>query len=121
MLKPVIAATAMLAIAGSTFVYAQQGLRLSRLPRRRPAPSIAISSVPTMCPRSPMRASQRSRPDSNSTPDQTKNWPAFEQALRNMVQLRIDRMQARQAAEQQDQSQTPGVSRSTGWRSAPTP
>jgi hypothetical protein len=41
------------------------------------------------------------------TPDQTKNWPAFEAALRNMVQLRIDRIKARQAAQQQDQAQTP--------------
>ena len=27
------------------------------------------------------------------TPDQAKNWPAFEQALRDMVQLRAQRMQ----------------------------
>ena len=29
------------------------------------------------------------------TPDQAKNWPPFEQALRDMAQLRIERMQAR--------------------------
>ncbi len=38
--------------------------------------------------------------------DQAKNWPAFEAALRNMVQLRLERIKARQAAQQQDQ--TPG-------------
>src|SRR5271154_6369209 len=40
------------------------------------------------------------------TPNQAKNWPAFEQALRDMAQLRIQRMQARQAAEQQSQAQS---------------
>ncbi len=40
------------------------------------------------------------------TPDQAKNWPAFEQALRDMAQLRMERRQAREAAEQQ-QSQPP--------------
>jgi hypothetical protein len=34
------------------------------------------------------------------TPDQAKNWPPFEQALRDMAQLRIQRMQARQAGDQ---------------------
>jgi hypothetical protein len=38
------------------------------------------------------------------TPDQAKNWPAFEQALREMAQLRIERRQARQAAAQQGQT-----------------
>jgi hypothetical protein len=37
------------------------------------------------------------------TPDQAKNWPAFEQALRDMAQMRIARSQAR---EQQAQSPT---------------
>ena len=37
------------------------------------------------------------------TPDQAKNWPAFEQAVREMAQLRIQRIQARQAREQQNQ------------------
>src|SRR5262249_54354135 len=35
------------------------------------------------------------------TPDQEKNWPAFETALRGMVTLRIERIKARQAASQQ--------------------
>ena len=40
------------------------------------------------------------------TPDQAKNWPAFEQALRDMAQLRIQRMQARASAASQQQGQT---------------
>ena len=35
------------------------------------------------------------------TPDQTKNWPQFEQAVRDLVQLRVQRLQARQASNQQ--------------------
>ena len=35
------------------------------------------------------------------TPDQAKNWPQFEQAVRDLVQLRIQRLQARQAGYQQ--------------------
>src|SRR5580692_2821447 len=35
------------------------------------------------------------------TPDQVKNWPPFEQAMRDMVQLRIQRIQARQSGDQQ--------------------
>lgn len=48
------------------------------------------------------------------TPDQAKNWPPFEQALREAAQLRLERLQARmqqpngapadQAAPQQDQA-----------------
>jgi hypothetical protein len=37
------------------------------------------------------------------TPDQAKNWPPFEQALRDMVQLRVQRVQAREARDQQQQ------------------
>ena len=35
------------------------------------------------------------------TPDQAKNWPPFEQALRDMAQLRIQRIQTRLSGEQQ--------------------
>jgi hypothetical protein len=40
------------------------------------------------------------------TPDQAKNWPAFEQTLRDMAQLRAQRRAAREANEQ-NPSQTP--------------
>jgi zinc resistance-associated protein len=35
------------------------------------------------------------------TPDQEKNWPAFETAVRNLAQLRVDRIKAREAGAQQ--------------------
>lgn len=40
------------------------------------------------------------------TSDQAKNWPAFEQALRDMAQLRIQRRLAREAGNQQSQTST---------------
>ena len=39
------------------------------------------------------------------TPDQAKNWPAFEQAVRDMAQLRIERIKAREAQDQQQSQQ----------------
>jgi hypothetical protein len=106
MLKPVIAATAMLAIAGSTFVYAQQGgYRGFRDggPRFEHRHRLSADDVSAFADAriAALKAGLE------LTSDQTKNWPAFEAALRNMVQLRIDRIKARQAAQQQDQAQTP--------------
>jgi hypothetical protein len=105
MLKPVIAATAMLAIAGSTFVYAQQGgYRGFRDggPRFEHRHRLSADDVSAFADAriAALKAGLE------LTSDQTKNWPAFEAALRNMVQLRIDRIKARQAAQQQDQTQT---------------
>src|SRR3984957_11477877 len=104
MLKPVIAATAMLAIAGSTFVYAQQGgyrgfrdggARFEHRHRLSADDVSAFADARIAALKAGLEL----------TPDQTKNWPAFETALRNMVQLRIDRIKARQAAQPQDQAQ----------------
>jgi hypothetical protein len=106
MLKPVIAATAMLAIAGSTFVYAQQGgyrgfrdggPRFEQRHRFSADDVAAFADARIAALKAGLEL----------TPDQAKNWPAFETALRNMVQLRLDRIKARQAAQQQDQTQTP--------------
>lgn len=107
MLKPVIAATAMLAIAGSTFVYAQQGGYRGfrdggpRLEHRHRLSADDVSAF------ADARVAAL-KAGLELTPDQAKSWPAFEAALRNMVQLRIDRIKARQAAQQQDQSHAPG-------------
>jgi zinc resistance-associated protein len=109
MLKPVIAATAILAIAGSTFVYAQQGgYRGFRDggPRFEHRHRLSAEDVSAFADAriAALKAGLE------LTPDQAKNWPAFETALRNMVQLRLDRIKARQAAQQQDQTQTPPTS-----------
>ena len=106
MLKPVIAATAMLAIAGSTFVYAQQGgYRGFRDGGQRFEHRHRLSADDVSAFADARIAALKAGLE--LTPDQTKNWPAFETALRSMVQLRIDRIKARQAAQPQDQTQTP--------------
>jgi hypothetical protein len=107
MLKPVIAATAALAIAGSTLVYAQQrfdghggfgngGPRAEHQHRHLSADDVAALADARIA---AMKAGLE------LTPDQAKNWPSFEQAVRNLTQLRIQRIQARQAAAQGSGSQ----------------
>jgi zinc resistance-associated protein len=111
MLKPVIAATAMLALAGSSFVYAQQrfdghggfgngGPRAEHHHRHRlSADDISAFGDARIA---ALKAGLE------LTPDQARNWGPFESALRNMVQLRVQRVQARQAADNgQPQAQTP--------------
>jgi zinc resistance-associated protein len=104
MLKPVIAATAALAIAGSTYVYAQQrfdghggngGPRAEHQHRHLSADDVAAFGDARIA---ALKAGLE------LTPDQAKNWPSFEQALHNMVQLRVQRIQAHQAAAQGTQA-----------------
>ena len=105
MLKPVIVATAALAIAGSSLVYAQQrydGPGGDGGPRfeHRHRPSAEDMAAYTDARIAALKAGLE------LTPDQAKNWPAFEQALRDMAQLRMERMKAREARQQQGQNQT---------------
>jgi zinc resistance-associated protein len=102
MLKPVIAATALVALAGTSLVYAQQGFdgrdnAGNGGPRfeRRHMPSPADISAFTDARIAALKAGLE------LTPDQAKNWPPFEQALRDMAQLRIQGIQARLSGEQQ--------------------
>jgi hypothetical protein len=101
MLKPLVVATAALAIAGSSLAYAQQrfagpdgnndgGPRVER----RHMPSAEDMAAFTDARIAALKAGLE------LTPDQAKNWPAFEQALRDLGQLRIQRIQARKAREQ---------------------
>ena len=109
MLKPVIAATAILAIAGSSLVYAQQrfgdrdgyGQRGARFEHRHPVNPADVAAF-TDARIAALKAGLE------LTPDQQKNWPAFEQALRDMAQLRMQRIEARQARMQQRGAQ-PGA------------
>jgi hypothetical protein len=101
MLKPVIAATALFAIAGSSYVYAQQGYGGhggygdggARFEHRH-RPSAADVSAFADARIAALKAGLE------MTPDQAKNWPPFEQAVRDLVQLRVQRIQARQSADQ---------------------
>jgi len=101
MLKPVIAATALLAIAGSSYVYAQQrydgppgfrdGGRIEYRHRLSADDVSALADARIAALKAGLKL----------TPDQEKNWPAFETAVRGLVQLRIDRIKAREAGNQQ--------------------
>lgn len=103
MLKRVITATAVLAIAGSSIVYAQQrfggpegfghgGWRAEHRHRPSPADMAAFTDARIAALKAGLEL----------TPDQQKNWPAFEQALRDLAQLRVQRIEAQQARQQQD-------------------
>lgn len=100
MLKPVIVATAALAIAGSSIVYAQQhfggpGGEANARFEQRHQPTAEDLAAFTDARIAALKAGLE------LTPDQAKNWPPFEQALRDMAQLRIQRVQAREARERQ--------------------
>jgi zinc resistance-associated protein len=102
MLKSVVVATTALAIAGSSIVYAQQGFR---------GPGADRDGGPRFAHRHRLSAADMAafadariaalKAGLQLTPDQAKNWPAFEQALREMAQLRMQLRQAREAASQQ--------------------
>jgi len=99
MLKPVIAATALLALAGSSLVYAQQGFGGGGFgdgPRSFfHQPSAADVAAFGEARIAALKAGLA------LTPDQAKNWPPFEQAVRDLIQLRVARVQALQSGEQQ--------------------
>ncbi|HEY6256328.1 MAG TPA: Spy/CpxP family protein refolding chaperone [Xanthobacteraceae bacterium] len=86
MWKAALAGTAVLAIVGSSLVYAQQ----------RERPGGFDSFRPNL---EDMRAFAEARLAAlhaglGLTADQEKNWPAFEQASREMAKLRLDRVSA---------------------------
>jgi LTXXQ motif family protein len=108
MLKPIIAATAVLAIGGSSIVYAQErfgdhrgfaGGPRAEYHHRLTADDIAAFTDARIA---ALRAGLE------LSTDQAKNWPPFEQALRDLAQLRIQRMQAWEAADQQAETSQQG-------------
>jgi zinc resistance-associated protein len=104
MLKPLVVATAALAIAGSSFVYAQQrfdghhGFRDGPRAEHRHHRSAEDVSAFADARIAALKAGLE------LTADQAKNWPSFEQALRDMAALRVQRTQAREAAANQPQA-----------------
>lgn len=98
MLKPVVAA-AVLAIAGSSFVYAQQrsgepdfdgGSRFWHQPRPSVGDIRAFADARIAALKAGLQL----------TPEQERNWAPFEQALRDLIKLRIERVEARETGEQ---------------------
>lgn len=108
MIKRAIAATAVLAIAGSSIVYAQQRFggngfghwdhHAGHHHRLSAADRTALTDARIAALKAGLEL----------TPDQQKNWPAFEQSLRELAQLRTQRIEARQARAQQGQTSQEG-------------
>lgn len=108
MLKPVIAATALLALAGSTFVFAQEGFSQGFGGQGFAGHGFGGDGGPRFEHRHHLSAADLTaftdarvaalKAGLELTPDQAKNWPPFEQAVRDLAQLRIARIQAREAA-----------------------
>ena len=100
MWKPVVVATTVLAIAGSSIVYAQQrsggsdghgdGPRFEHHHHLSPEDRAAFVDARLAALKAGLEL----------TPNQAKNWPVFEQALRDMAQLHAQRRAAREAREQ---------------------
>jgi zinc resistance-associated protein len=100
MLKSVLVATAAVAIGGSSIVYAQQhfggpggygdgGPRFEHHHRFTIQDRKAFADARIAALKAGLQL----------TPEQDKNWPAFEQALRDLVKLRLDRVEAREQRE----------------------
>ena len=100
MLKPVITATALLALAAGSNVYAQKSFGDCQLGDRQRAEFYHRSSAADVSAFADAGIAAL-KAGLELTPDQAKNWPPFEQALRDMVQLRLQRIQAREAGNEQ--------------------
>jgi hypothetical protein len=86
MWKSIVAGTAVLAIAGTSLVYAQRGRQDEG--RQRWQPSTEDFRAFGEARLAALKAGL------TLTPDQEKNWPAFEQAARDLGKLRLDRRTA---------------------------
>src|SRR5579863_6799897 len=104
MVKPVIVATAMIILAGSSIALAQQEPgswnagpdSRGHLHQQDYQPSATDMAAFTDARIAGLRAGLQ------LTPDQAKNWPAFEEALRDAAQLRMQYVQARGARGQEE-------------------
>jgi zinc resistance-associated protein len=90
MWKAIVAGTAALAIAGTTFVYAQQ--RGGRDGAQRWQPNAEDVRAFGEARLAALKAGL------TLTPEQEKNWPSFELAARDYGKLRMDRMAAMRGA-----------------------
>ncbi len=106
MLKPLAIATVAVAVAGSSIVYAQERLSGPRGELADGGPRLAQWHRPSAADMAAFADARIAalKAGLQLTPDQAKNWPPFEQALRDRAQLRIEHMKEREAARQSDQA-----------------
>ena len=104
MVKPVVVGMAVLAVAGSSLAYAQfsghEGFGRWRAERHRPLSADDMAAF-TDARIAALKAGLE------LTSDQAKNWSPFEQAVRELAQLRIQQAQARQQLRQSDNAPGP--------------
>lgn len=97
MLKTVLAGAAALAIAGSSLVYAQQGPAPSQGPAAQAPAGAERAARPRWQPTPEDRSAlidarvAALKAGLKLTPEQEKNWPAFEQAFRDFAKARAER------------------------------
>lgn len=92
MLKYVLAGTTALALAGATFAYAQQpgaDAHRGRGPQWKAEDVAALGDARIAALKAGLKL----------TPDQEKNWPAVETAMRDLAKQRSERFAARASAE----------------------
>src|SRR3954468_24297149 len=95
MLKAILAGTTALVVAGSSLVYAQQR-------QGRPEFGRGQANVEDMRAFAEARLGAL-RAGLMLTPEQERNWPAFEQAAREFAKLRLERINAFVAARRDQQ------------------
>src|SRR6516162_2087676 len=96
MWKAIVAGTAALAIAGTSLVYAQQRSDRDGMMQQRRQFSADDLRAFGEARLAALKAGL------TLTPEQEKNWPAFEQAARELGKLRLDRISARRNAPRTD-------------------
>jgi hypothetical protein len=97
MKKVLLAGVAVLVLAGSSGVYAQHRPWFHHHARMNPEDRAAFTDARIAAVKAGLKL----------TPDQDRLWPPVETAVRDFVKLRIDRANARMAAQKDDAQQTP--------------
>jgi hypothetical protein len=109
MLKSVLAGAAAIVIAGSSLVYAQStgtGAEPATTGAREQAPRSRMSAEDMQAFADARVAALKA--GLKLTPEQEKNWPAVETAIRDLAKARMDRMNARRDARRdRDQKRDP--------------
>jgi len=102
-LKKILAATALCALVSSSLVYAQQGGFGGHGGFGDRGPGAQMWQRPSVADVNAFADARIAalKAGLELTPEQAKNWPPFEQAVRDLVQLRVQRLQAWQSGEQQ--------------------
>jgi zinc resistance-associated protein len=105
MWKPVVVVAAALTVASLSVVYAQQGYGRDDGNVGRRYQHLRMSAEDIAAFTDARIAALKAGLE--LTPDQAKNWPAFEQALRGMAELRAQRRKAREELAQNPTTITP--------------